>query len=168
MMKKEDMDPRALLSLRSDRASLGASEEEWRTALTGANPDPAVGIRHAALSGDEHYRLHVASIPQRVGCHYHRIGDEQYSVVQGQGVMHFGLVNEQQYGAMGDTTTKGVVRRWYQLAVKVGDTFTIPQQYAHQLCSVGSEELVIVFACPDSHLDERDRTLLGDAPGVNG
>jgi mannose-6-phosphate isomerase-like protein (cupin superfamily) len=157
-MRAFDRSSADLLVLRQDEVALGVSEAEWRRLLESAQPDSAVGIRHAAISGTEHHRLHVASIPERVGCHFHRVGEEQYSVVQGQGTMHFGLVEEG-----GDAPT---VRVWRQLDVRVGDTFTIPQQYAHQLCSSGTDELVIVFACPDSHLDDRDRTLLADAPNL--
>lgn len=167
-MHRENVSPGGMLSLRKDTTALGVQESQWRAALTAAQPDPAVGIRHAPLSGDEQYRLHVASIPRRVGCHYHRVGDEQYSVVQGQGVMHFGRVEEHRQGTTPEDSVKGGVWQWHQVAVRAGDTFTIPAGFAHQLCSSGAEELVIVFACPDSHLDERDRILLQDAPAVGG
>jgi mannose-6-phosphate isomerase-like protein (cupin superfamily) len=166
MIQRENVQPSKILLLHKDTTALGVNESEWRAALTAAQPDQAVGIRHAPLSGDGQRRLHVASIPLRVGCHYHSVGDEQYSVVQGRGVMHFGRVEKSEQHVLQNTTERGAVQQWYQLEVQAGDSFTIPEGYAHQLCSTGTEELVIVFACPDSHLDERDRTILEDAPAV--
>ena len=148
----------SILNLRRDGESLGVQEVEWRRLLDSAETDAVVGIRHVEVSGTEFRRLHVALIPVRVGCHFHRVGDEEYSVVQGRGTMHFGLVDESE--------GQPEVNEWLSLEVQEGDTFTIPQQYAHQLTSSTSEELVIVFACPDSHLDDRDRTMLPDAPSI--
>lgn len=53
---------------------------------------------------------------------------------------------------------------WQQpLRVKAGDSFVIPQSFAHQLVRDGESPLTIIFACPDSHLNE-DRFLLPDSP----
>jgi dTDP-4-dehydrorhamnose 3,5-epimerase-like enzyme len=51
--------------------------------------------------------------------------------------------------------------------LRKGQNFTIPEGYAHQLERTGQEELVILFSCPDSHLDnDKDRLMLSDAPGL--
>jgi mannose-6-phosphate isomerase-like protein (cupin superfamily) len=146
-----------LLQLHSDRHSLGVAESVWRSHLQEAQTDASVGILHAALSGNSDYRLHVASIPSQVGCHFHAIGNEDYAVVSGAGTLHWGKVS---------TTKDAYQVNWeHPVAVKTGDRFVIPEGYAHQLRSGGEENLVIIFGCPDSHLNNaQDRTLLPDAP----
>ena len=53
---------------------------------------------------------------------------------------------------------------WQQpLRVKAGDSFVIPEGFAHQLVRDGDAPLTIIFACPDSHLAD-DRFLLPDSP----
>lgn len=149
--------PATILKLTNNDPALGLSEQEWKVALEKAQPDPVVGIRHAAIKGDFADRFHVASIPVRVGCHFHKVGDEDYAVVQGSGTMLFGKVL--------DPLEKPHVREWQKLEVRSGDKFTIPAGYAHQLCTDAGTSLVIVFRCPDSHLnDDADRTILPDSP----
>ena len=141
----------------SDR--LNVTQSEWTASLNSAKVDSSVGIKHAALNGDETWRIHVAAIPQQVGCHFHRVGDETYEVVQGSGILHFGEVAEEsdRYRVMWETP----------ISVSAGDCFVVPEGYAHQLQRQGSEDLTILFACPDSHLDdEGDRTLLPDSPDL--
>jgi mannose-6-phosphate isomerase-like protein (cupin superfamily) len=148
---------RNILSLRQDSSALAVPESQWRNLLNTAQPDSLARIRRIEISGTPESRIHVASIPQQVGCHFHRVGGELYSVVAGRGTIHFGLVEERADGP--------VVRVWYQLDVRAGDTFTIPQGYAHQLEKAGGQELVILFECPDSHLNE-DRIFLPDSPNL--
>jgi mannose-6-phosphate isomerase-like protein (cupin superfamily) len=148
-----------LLQLHRDRKALGVTESFWRERLGAAQTDLSVGILHTDLSGDSDYRLHVASIPSQVGCHFHAIGNEDYAIVAGCGTLHWGKVSK----------VKGAYQvSWEQpVAVETGDSFVIPEGYAHQLRSRGEENLVILFGCPDSHLnDTQDRTLLPDAPLV--
>ena len=142
-----------IISLRRDRSALGVSESDWRLRLGQVEPDEKVGIRHAEISGAPEYRTHVAAIPTQVGCHYHAKGNEDYSVVEGQGILYFGHVED------------GVVRpeSWRSIVVGTGDSFVIPEGFAHQLRKTGNWDLTIVFGCPDSHLDD-DRFMLPDAP----
>lgn len=151
--------PATVLKLTKDNPALGLSDEEWNSALEHAAPDREVGIRHAAIKGDSSDRFHVASIPVRVGCHFHKVGDEDYAVVQGSGTMVFGRVL--------DPSGTPHVKEWHKLEVRPGDKFTIPAGFAHQLCADAGTQLVIVFRCPDSHLnDSADRTILPDSPLV--
>jgi oxalate decarboxylase/phosphoglucose isomerase-like protein (cupin superfamily) len=118
-----------------------------------------VGIRHAKIQGCAAYSTHVAQIPSQVGCHYHSQGDEDYAVVQGQGILFFGKVEGQQV----------MPEAWRSIAVTTGDSFVIPEGFAHQLRRTGDEDLIILFGCPDSHLDDTaDRFMLPDAPAVVG
>ena len=147
------------LQLNDTKHRLSITKEQWLAALNSATTDPSVGIRHAALSGDEHWRIHVAAIPQQVGCHFHKQGDETYEVVQGRGTLHFGEAVQAEDGDRVIWETP--------VAVKAGDCFVVPEGYAHQLQRQGDEDLTILFACPDSHLDdESDRTLLPDSPAL--
>ncbi|MFH1158806.1 MAG: hypothetical protein V1721_08040, partial [Pseudomonadota bacterium] len=132
-------------------------EGSWKKALETAIPDPVVHIRHAAIEGTARYRTHVAAIPTEVGCHFHKSGDEDYAVVSGNGTLHWGKAVED---------SKGWRVEWEKpVDVSKGDSFVIPEGYAHQLRKSGKEDLVIVFGGPDTHLDDTaDRTLLPDAP----
>lgn len=151
--------PVTVLKLTKDDPALGLSDEEWTSALKHAAPDPVVGIRHAAIKGDIPDRFHVASIPVRVGCHFHKVGDEDYAVVQGSGTLLFGQVL--------DPNGTPHVKDWHKLEVTPGDKFTVPAGFAHQLCAAAGARLTIVFRCPDSHLnDSEDRTILPDSPLV--
>ncbi len=146
-----------IIKLVSNFSSLGIKESAWKNSLKKATPDKAVGIRHAEISGDSNYRLHVAAIPNQVTCHYHTKGDEDYSILAGKGVQFFGKV------------TDGVVKPedWKKVEVKTGDSYVIPEGYAHQLKNSGSEDLIILFGCPDSHLnDDEDRTVIVDTFGL--
>lgn len=149
----------AILRLNESDLHLDSNRVDWQTALENAEPDAAVGIRHAALSGDAACRIHVAVIPRHVGCHFHKIGDETYEIVQGMGTLHFGQV----------TSSHGThsVNWETPFNVSTGDRFVIPEGYAHQLQRRGSEVLSILFACPDSHLDDDgDRHHLSDSPNL--
>lgn len=145
------------LNLRQNGDALGVLQSDWQNALARAEPDSVVGIRHAALNGEEDYRLHVAAIPERVGCHYHSHGDEDYAVVKGEGTLFWGKV-----------LSGGIIDWENPVDVRVGDSFVIPEGYAHQLKNNNDgDDLVIVFGCPDDHLDDKaDRTILSDAPGL--
>ncbi|GEM_PF-1047474 len=158
---------RRRLHFRHGASPLNVSEAEWQTALAAAMFDAAVGICHAKISGDTSYSIHVAAIPNQVGCHLHRNpnrdqvndGNEVYVVVSGHGVLHFGKAGQD----------AGAVRvadgEWERLPVQTGDSFIIPAGFAHQLRRHGPGALTVLFACPDAHLkDDRDRTMLPDAP----
>lgn len=149
----------AALRWRHDQSSLGLNQSDWREPLHHTTADEKVGIRHAAIRGDAAYRTHVAQIPKQVGCHYHSQGDEDYAVVQGRGILFFGKVEG------GEVKPQ----EWRSLAVETGDTFVIPEGFAHQLRKTGEEDLIILFGCPDSHLDDlADRFMLPDAPATVG
>src|SRR5271168_5388699 len=113
------------LRLRRDGHSLEIDAVQWREALKGAEADPVVKIRHAAIKGDPSYRFHVAAIPDRVGCHFHAHGDEDYAVVSGEGTLHWGKVTKGRDGFKAD---------WEEpMPVKTGDSFVIPEGDARQL-----------------------------------
>lgn len=146
------------LKLQSDHGSLGVARSAWKAALGWALPDPIVGIRHAVVDGDAQHRNHVAAISDRVGCHFHAHGNESYAVVEGRGTLYWGKAEK-----IGKWFGNGyaVPHPEEPVPVREGDSFTIPEGYAHQLKNEGDGELVIVFSCPDTHLDDKaDRTML--------
>ena len=145
------------IEVNHDGLSLGIAESAWREALAKAVPDPIVGIRHAPIKGDTSYRFHVAAIPTQVGCHFHAHGNEDYAVVSGSGTLYWGKPVR---------GSDGYSVQWGKpVDVTTGDSFVIPEGYAHQLRKRGAGDLVILFACPDSHLDDtKDRTMLPSAP----
>ncbi len=147
------------LRLKSDGRNLDITEDSWKEALKTAILDPIVGISHVPIDGGSpEYRTHVASISKQVGCHFHQEGDEYYAVVAGAATLHWGKVVENSEGGLDVTWEEPV-------DVSEGDSFVIPEGYAHQLQNRGGKDLIIVFGCPDTHLeDTQDRTLLPDAP----
>ncbi|MCK5086903.1 MAG: hypothetical protein KAQ90_05250 [Melioribacteraceae bacterium] len=146
-----------LLKLEKFGNNLSIAEAEWKKALAVAEPDPVVGIRHAVVSGDEHYRIHVAAIPNQVGCHFHKVGNEDYEIVEGNGILYWGIVTID--------NGKFTVNWEEPVNVNCGDSFVIPEGYAHQLCKLGDSDLTILFGCPDTHIDDSaDRFILPDAP----
>ncbi|MBU1108436.1 MAG: YaiI/YqxD family protein [Candidatus Riflebacteria bacterium] len=134
-------------------SDFGVTETTWRQALAGAEPDLTAKIRHAQLAGDGSWRLHVAEISDKVACHVHGVGLEVYEIISGCGTLYSGPTT------MSGSEAKLMNR--HSLPVVAGDLFIVPEGYAHQLVSTGSEPLIIIFACPDSHLGE-DRVVMVD------
>lgn len=132
-------------------------KSNWRTALEQAVRDPKVGIRIARLCGDDQFGLYVASVPDRVGCHVHFHGSETYEILEGKGELHLGFVHGREHGSV----------EWRKPEpVEAGDAFMIEQGFAHQLRNKGKGDLVIVFGCPPSHLDNHlDRLMIEAPPG---
>jgi len=129
------------------------SIEILQESLAKAEPDKIANIRHAQLTGDALWRLHVAEIADKVACHMHGSGCEVYEIVSGLGTLYSGPV------ARSEPRT-GLLQS-HSLKVASGDVFIVPQGYAHQLVRTGNEPLIIIFACPDSHLAE-DRLVMPD------
>lgn len=76
-------------------------------------------------------------------------------MVEGEGILFFGQVTGNQVST----------DAWRNIKVRTGDSFVIPEGYAHQLRKIGTGDLTILFGCPDSHLDDNeDRYMLPDAP----
>jgi mannose-6-phosphate isomerase-like protein (cupin superfamily) len=136
-----------------DNSVLAYPESVWSARLAQGIADLQAQICRVSFDGGEpEKRDHVASIGQRVGNHYHPVGDETYKVVQGRGRLHYGQVID------------GQVVYEEPVEVTVGDVFVIPEGYSHQLQNIGEMELVILFQCPDNHLDDTNRKFLPDAP----
>ena len=67
--------------------------------IENAKLDDVVGIRIAHLTGNDEFSLFGAEIAPRrkVGAHYHKSGIEMYKIVEGNGIMHTGLPDKNNY-----------------------------------------------------------------------
>ena len=133
------------------------TKSNWRRVVAQAAPDPKVGIRIAKLCGDDQFGLYVASVPDRVGCHVHFHGNETYEILEGKGELHLGFVSGRNHGPI----------EWRKPeSVEAGDFFMIGEGFAHQLRNKGQGDLVVIFGCPPSHLDNHlDRLMVEPPPG---
>lgn len=64
-------------------------------ALAQAKKDSSVGISIASLSKANEFSLFSTEIEEghKVGCHYHKEGDEIYSILSGKGIIYTATVN---------------------------------------------------------------------------
>ena len=119
---------------------------DWLTELERSGYDTAVGIKIAKLAGDAEFSTYLTVIDpgKAVSAHYHKDGDEHYHIIRGQGEM---------------TLTDMVSRLTTTTSVGAQSSFVVPENTLHQLKNAGTEPLVLMFSCPQSHLDQ-DRFLL--------
>ncbi|MFZ7102379.1 MAG: cupin domain-containing protein [Peptococcaceae bacterium] len=111
-------------------------------ALGKTKRDEAVGIKIVKLTGNDTLAFYAAEIEshKRVGAHYHTQGTEIYQIVKGQGEIYIGIPGSEQVD-------------WKEpVTVKAGDCFTVNELEVHQLVNTGNEQLIIIFACPFSHI----------------
>ena len=116
--------------------------------------DSKANIKHCELKGEKQLRYHLAEIPIRVGCHVHFEDNEQYWIISGIGELFLSTVGRK-------TLESGNISSF---KVSQDNSFIIEPGIAHQLVNRSEEEsLIIVFACPDSHLnDNEDRFFIKD------
>jgi limonene-1,2-epoxide hydrolase/mannose-6-phosphate isomerase-like protein (cupin superfamily) len=152
---KSLVSPEVLQTISKYSEGFGIDEKDWRKALADARADAGVGIGYALVkdSVDSGAGLYVAVVADRIACHLHLCGSERYEIVQGSGKLFYGEANL--------CTVDYSIERCAILQVRCGDVFDIPPGFAHQLVKHGEEALIILFACPVSHLAE-DRIVLPD------
>ncbi|MET4694483.1 cupin domain-containing protein [Endozoicomonas lisbonensis] len=119
-----------------------------KEALAQAQKDNSVGISIAPLSSGNEFCLFSTEMKEghKVGCHYHKEGDEIYSILSGEGIIYTATV-----GDMGEV--EDICFR----PVTAGDSFTVPAGVAHQLKA--TSDMVLLFVCPPSHLNS-DRVMM--------
>jgi len=112
-------------------------------ALKDAKWDETVGIKIVKLTGNDSFAFYASEIDayKRVVAHYHTEGVEVYQVIEGKGNIYIGTPKDD-----------GEVDWKQPVSVKAGDCFTVNSPEVHQLVNISSERLVIVFACPFSHI----------------
>ena len=120
--------------------------------------DPTVGIVIVGLGGEtmrqagQKYHYHGAKIltsspehPNFVKPHFHKHGEEPYRILSGDGCeMNLGRVENEEV-------------TWNEpIMVKPGDEIEVQEGEVHSLRNTGEEELIFIFACPNSHLEDFD------------
>ncbi len=100
-------------------------------------------IRIAYLTGSDEFSLFGAEIAPRrkVGAHYHKSGIEMYKIVEGNGMMHTGMPDD-----------NNNVNWHNSMRVKRGDFFTVNEGEVHQLVNENDIKLIAIICCPKSHL----------------
>jgi len=118
----------------------------WTFGLQGSKYDNAVGIKIVKLTGDEKFSTYLTMIDpdKAVAAHYHKNGNEHYHIIKGRGQMTLTDMEN------GSTTTMPVGEQ---------SSFVVPENTLHTLKNIGEQPLVLMFSCPESHLD-RDRFVL--------
>ncbi|PRC94206.1 cupin domain-containing protein [Solimicrobium silvestre] len=119
---------------------------DWNTALDTCIYDSTVGIKIAKLAGDAFLSTYLTSIDpgKSVNAHYHKKGNEHYHIIQGSGEM-----------TLVDVGSKALTK----VDVYHHQSFVVQENTLHQLKNTGNTKLVLMFSCPESHLNE-DRFLL--------
>jgi mannose-6-phosphate isomerase-like protein (cupin superfamily) len=122
-------------------------------ALRCAQLDSKVGIAIVRLAGNDDFALYAAELApgKAVTAHYHSTGVEIYFIAEGDGIMHTGLVKD-----------KNLVQWNKPLTVKTGDCFNVEAREVHQLQNTADKRLLVVFGCPNSHLNQ-DRFIVNGA-----
>jgi mannose-6-phosphate isomerase-like protein (cupin superfamily) len=119
---------------------------DWFSILESSPYDDIVGIRIAKLTGDTRFSTYLTVIDpgKSVSPHYHKNGDEHYHIISGRGEI---------------TLTDLVGMKTTTVAVDGQTSFTVPENTLHQLKNSGEDPLILMFNCPESHLNE-DRFVL--------
>jgi quercetin dioxygenase-like cupin family protein len=111
-------------------------------ALKDASMDNSAGIKIVKLSGDESLSFYAADIAPHTALtpHYHKEGIDAYQILKGTGTMKTGPF------AQGATV-------WTEkFTANEGDCFHIEAGIVHQILNETDEQLILVFACPESHV----------------
>jgi oxalate decarboxylase/phosphoglucose isomerase-like protein (cupin superfamily) len=119
---------------------------DWKFELQHCAYDAAVGIKIAKLAGDGKFSTYLTAIDpgKSVNAHYHKNGDEHYHIIKGHGEI-----------TLIDVASK--LKTTNQ--VSAFHSFVVPENTSHQLKNTGNEPLILMFSCPESHLQE-DRFML--------
>lgn len=111
-------------------------------ALKDAQMDDYAGIKIVKLSGDASLSFYVADIAPHTQLtpHYHKEGIDAYHILKGTGTMRTGPFVE------------GAFEWTEKFTAHEGDCFHIDPNIVHQILNETDETLVLVFACPESHV----------------
>ena len=103
--------------------------------------DEKVGIKLVCLSGDEHMSVFAIELAkgQYIPAHYHKKNIETYFILEGQGTVSTGTINNE--NVLWNTETK----------VNTGDCFTIYPKEVHKIKNISEKTLRILATAPLSH-----------------
>lgn len=92
----------------------------WETEIQTSDYDDKVGIRVAKLAGDSTFCTYITVIDKNKGVnpHYHKVGDEHYHIISGNGLVRLKNMSTQEEQL---------------LLVKAGESFIVPANTMHQL-----------------------------------
>jgi mannose-6-phosphate isomerase-like protein (cupin superfamily) len=123
---------------------------DWENEIIHAKKDEKVGIKIATLLETDHRGTYLTSIPpgSSITPHYHKEGEEEYHIISGSGVMRILPVYHK------DTPIKLFCKY-----VVAKNSFMVQPNMIHQLINNGTEDLILLFSCPLSHLEE-DRVVI--------
>lgn len=112
----------------------------WQKAMNNCEYDEKVGIRIAKIAGNKEFSTYITAIDytRSVTPHYHKIGDEHYHILEGEGkVILRNMINNEEctFSAYG------------------GESFVVPANTLHQLINTGENKLILMFSCPENHLN---------------
>lgn len=116
--------------------------------LENANIDKKVGVKLATIVNGETFNLYALEIPpkQKVGAHYHSVGNETYEIIKGNGAMMIGKKIDKKIA-------------WSEpYYMKQGDCLNVNANEIHQLINLETEPLICVVGCSLSHITT-DRTM---------
>jgi len=108
--------------------------------------DEKVGVKLAFLNGDENVSVFAIELAkgQYIPAHYHKEDIETYFIMEGQGMIHTGTINNE--NVLWNTVTE----------VNTGDCFTIYPGEVHELKNISEKTLRLLATAPLSHtLDDR-------------
>ncbi|MFA6251540.1 MAG: cupin domain-containing protein [Candidatus Paceibacterota bacterium] len=110
--------------------------------------DQVAGIKITHLAGGEDLSFYLAEIEshKKINAHYHADGTEIYQIFEGSGEIRI---------SKNENTNHWDIKK----IVKKGDCFSVQEGEVHQLVNTGEEKLILLFACPKSHLSN-DRTVV--------
>jgi len=121
------------------------------SALKDAPMDEYAGIKIVKLTGDKDLSVYVADIAPHTALtpHYHTAGIDAYQILKGIGTMKTGPYVKDNF-------------EWTEKFTAIeGDCFHIDPYIVHQILNESDETLVLVFACPESHVGT-DRHFVND------
>jgi mannose-6-phosphate isomerase-like protein (cupin superfamily) len=112
----------------------------WRKALQNSSYDEKVGIKIARLLTDTALSTFISEIDPGKGvtAHYHMEGNEHYHILQGEGMVEIKNMATQEQS---------------QFQVTSGESFIVPENVLHKLTNTGTIPLILMFSCPERHLD---------------
>ena len=111
------------------------------TSLNSTEMDEKAGIKLAYLTGDDNSSVFAIELKQGqfIPPHYHKKGIETYFILDGQGIVQTGAIENEKVFWMDERQ------------VNTGDYFTINPGVAHRFRNISEKVLRIIATAPMSH-----------------
>jgi mannose-6-phosphate isomerase-like protein (cupin superfamily) len=104
--------------------------------------DNKTNIKIALMTGNQGLSVYAAEIAPKteLNPHYHKKVIEIYQILEGNGVMRVGKLNN------------NTVEWTDSFEVVAGDCFSISENKVHQIVNNSNDRLRVIFCCPSGHL----------------